>query len=189
LRSFLTRTEPPFDRVLLIESGSRRLVERAIETIYASREPGSVIDVVTCFAGSPAGLREESTVFRVADYRGPSGRARLFRDLHRLRHTAGGIVCSAEPVMTKWKWWAVARLPVKFFVVNENGDWFWIDRGHWRVIVHFVLFRAGLAGGDAVGSIGRFLAFPFMFIYLVAFAAWIHVRRIVRLWSRRESHG
>ena len=94
-----------------------------------------------------------------------------------------------EPIMTKWKWWAAVRLPVKVFVVNENCDWFWIDRAHWRTIVRFVSFRAGLAGGDAAGSIGRFLAFPFMLLYLLAFAAWVHLRRLVRIGLRRESHG
>jgi hypothetical protein len=32
--------------------------------------------------------------------------------------------------MTKWKWMLAARLPGKVFVVNENGDYFWLDHGH-----------------------------------------------------------
>ncbi len=157
--------------------------------LYSGRQPADVIDVVTCYDGSPAGLREGSAVFRVSDYRGRPGRRRLLTELGARSYTATGILCSAEPIMTKWKWWLAARLPVKVFVVNENCDWFWVDRAHWRTIQRFVLFRVGLSGGEAVGSLGRFLAFPFMLAYLIAFAAWIHARRLIRLWLHNQAHG
>jgi len=157
--------------------------------IYAGRAAGAVIDVVTCYPGSPAGLGDGSAVFRVSDYQGRAGRRRLLGELRSRGYSAGAIVCSAEPIMTKWKWWIAANLPVKILVINENCDWFPIDRAHWRTILRFVLFRAGLSGGDTIGSLGRFIAFPFMLLYLLAFAAWIHVRRLVRIWFRREAHG
>jgi hypothetical protein len=172
-----------------VESGSRPIVERAMQAICYARVPGAVIDIVTCYPGPPVGLSADSVVFPVSDYQGRNGRRRLLRELRSRGYTSAGIVCSDEPIMTKWKWWAAVRLPVKVFVVNENCDWFWIDRAHWRTIVRFVSFRAGLAGGDAAGSIGRFLAFPFMLLYLLAFAAWVHLRRLVRIGLRRESHG
>ena len=59
------------------------------------------------------------------------------------------------PIMTKWKWVLVQpRLPAKVFVINENGDYFWLDRGHSRAILHFALFRAGLTGSGAARTIG-----------------------------------
>ena len=189
MRRFLTSAQAPFTRVLLIESGSRHIVERAIQTICSKRAPGAVIDVVTCFPGAPAGLREDSAVFHVSDYQGRVGRTRLLRELRARGHTAIGMLCSAEPIMTKWKWWLAGRLPGKVFAINENCDWFWVDRARWRLIVRFGLFLAGLSGGDAVGSLGRFLAFPFVLLYLLAFAAWIHARRLVRIVFRREAHG
>jgi hypothetical protein len=70
------------------------------------------------------------------------------------------MICSGEPIMTKWKWALAVRLPVKVLVVNENGDFFWFDRANWRTVRRFVLFRAGLSGGDAVRTIGRILVFP-----------------------------
>ena len=32
--------------------------------------------------------------------------------------------------MAKWKWALALRLPAKVFVINENGDYFWLDRKH-----------------------------------------------------------
>ena len=29
--------------------------------------------------------------------------------------------------MTKWKWWLGAHLKSKIFILNENGDFFWLD--------------------------------------------------------------
>ena len=157
--------------------------------MLSGRAAGAVIDVVTCYPGSPAGLGDGSSVFRVSDYQGRQGRRRLLEALRLRGYTASAIVCSAEPILTKWKWWIAARLPVKVVVINENCDWFPIDRWHWRTLLRFFLFRAGLSGGDTVGSLGRFIAFPFMLLYLLAFAAWVHARRLVRIWFRREAHG
>ncbi len=85
--------------------------------------------------------------------------------------------------MTKWKWALVAQVPAKVFILNENGDYFWLDRGHWTNIRHFVLFRAGLAGAGAVRTIGRLLLFPFTLLYLIAFAAVVHAQAY---WRRKQ---
>ena len=63
--------------------------------------------------------------------------------------------------MTKWKWAIAAQLPGKLFIVNENVDWFWVDRGNWNTVRHFMLYRAGLSGAgrranaDAARSCSR----------------------------------
>ncbi len=82
--------------------------------------------------------------------------------------------------MTKWKWAIAAQLPAKVFVINENADWFWLDRGHWSAIRHFALFRAGLTGSGALRTMGRILLFPFTLLYLLLYASIIHLRRAVR---------
>ena len=55
------------------------------------------------------------------------------------------------------------------------------DRANWRTIRHFVLFRAGLTGGDAVRTISQVLLFPLTLAYLLVYAAAIHLRRKVRV--------
>ena len=96
----------------------------------------------------PQGFEARDTrVYRVADYRGRGGRAASSTANSRAnRYSLMGIVCSGEPLMTKWKWALALRIPAKVFVINENGDYFWLDRQHLEPIRQFVLLRAGLAG-------------------------------------------
>ena len=116
---------PAFKRVLLVESGSRDLLEGLIPGIYKSHKNVKV-DLVTCYAGQPDALREDARVFRVTDYGGASGRDRLLADLLAGgEYDVLGIICSAEPIMTKWKWWLAWKLDgAKPFALNENGDYF-----------------------------------------------------------------
>jgi len=82
--------------------------------------------------------------------------------------------------MTKWKWVLAARLPAKIFILNENGDYFWLDRGHLKHIRHFILFRAGLTGSGAIRTIARLVSFPFTLLYLILYAVTVHLRRKLR---------
>jgi hypothetical protein len=177
VRYFLRRRQPPVSRILLVESGSRRLIEQVLPGLRRTYGEGTPIDLATCFPGTPQGIGE---VYRVTDCRGRAGRRGLYRTLAANRYAILGIVCSAEPIMTKWKWALAARLPAKVFVVNENGDYFWLDRGHWRAILHFVLFRAGLTGSGAARTLGRLLVFPVTLLYLLLYAAAVHILRAWR---------
>ncbi len=164
-----------------MESGSRCLFEGLISGIRETWGEDTQVDLVTCYAGLPRGFDPERTrVFRVSDYRGGEGRRRLYRELAAGTYTILGMICSGEPIMTKWKWMLAARIPAKVFVLNENCDYFWLDRGHWAVMWHFALFRAGLAGAGAVRTIARFVLFPFMILYLVLYATVVHFRRALR---------
>ncbi|MBI1790083.1 MAG: hypothetical protein HYR60_21330 [Acidobacteria bacterium] len=166
-------------RILLVESGSRYLLEGLISGIRESYGERIFVDLVTCYPGLPAGFQPETTrVYRVTDYR--ENRSRLVDDLKTNRYSILGMICSAEPIMTKWKWLLAARLPVKVFVLNENGDYFWLDWGHWASIRHFVLYRAGLAGAGAVHTLARLILFPFTLLYLLLYAATVHFARFAR---------
>lgn len=180
MRYFLTRRIPDIRRVLLVESGSRQLFDRFIPNLFASLGDELRLDLVTCYAGEPEGFRpDRGKVYRVSDYQGAAGRSRLCSELAANNYSAIGIICSAEPIMTKWKWLLAARVPAKVFILNENGDYFWFDRSNWRIIVHFILFRAGLTGGEAVPTLARLFLFPLTLIYLLLYAAFVHLRRKV----------
>ncbi len=177
---FLRLSAPPSNRILLVESGSRHLAEGAIPKFRATFGVDILIDLVTCYAGLPAGLKpESSTVYRVHEYHGRAGRKRLYNELRARLPFTLAIICSGEPIMTKWKWSLALHLPSKVLVVNENSDFFWLDRSNWRIIRHIVLYRAGLSGADAAATIGRVLLFPFTLAYLLGYAAAIHLRRKV----------
>jgi hypothetical protein len=178
VRYFFSRLQPEATRILLIESGSRYLLEGLIPGIRSTYGNSIFVDLVTCYPGMPEGFDPgTTTVYRVTDYRGRAGRGRLYRELARNRYSIAGMICSAEPIMTKWKWSLAARLPAKFFVLNENGDYFWIDYGHWALIRHFILFRAGLAGAGAVRTLARLALFPLTLLFLLAYAAFAHLTR------------
>jgi hypothetical protein len=181
MRFFVSKQIPHFDRVVLVESGSRQLLEDLLPGLYGIYGPDMQLDLVTCYGGQPDHFRSaQGRVYRITDYPGPDGRVRLVNELRERNHSILGMICSDEPIMTKWKWMLAIRLRGKTFLLNENGDYFWFDRGNLGVIWHFMLYRAGLTGSSAVATLSRILLFPFTFLYLLLFAAFVHARRKVR---------
>jgi hypothetical protein len=180
MRHFFTRSIPEFSRVLLVESGSRELSENLLLILYRTY-PEMICDLVTCYAGVPKTFRSDhGAVYRVTDYPDSRARQRLYDELGKNRYVVVGIICSSEPIMTKWKWVLAARLPGKVFMLNENGDYFWIDHGHLPQIRYFILYRAGLTGSGAVRTLARLVLFPFSLLYLILYAAAVHLRRSLR---------
>ncbi len=72
MRYFFTIREPQVSRILLVESGSRGLLEGIIPGIRKTYGNKIFVDLVTCYSGLPEGFHPENTaVYRVTDYRGP----------------------------------------------------------------------------------------------------------------------
>ena len=139
------------------------------------------LDLVTCYGGLPSGYDPATEAFRVYDYPGKEGRKRLLHTLKKRDYAYVGIICSAEPIMLWWKWMLALRLPAKVFIVNENGDYFWVHRDNFESVSAFVRERSGLTGAGAVRTAGRLLAFPFALVYLLMYAFTVHARRRIRL--------
>jgi len=181
VRYFLTGRLPKVNSILLVESGSRGLVEGVIPGLRQTFGNEVFIDLVTCYSSLPNGFDPEHTrIYCVTEYRGRKARSRLYRELAANRYALTGIICSSEVVMNKWKWVLAARTPAKVFIINENGDYFWLDRKHLTAIRQFVLFRSGLAGVGAVRMLVRLLSFPFTLLFLLLYAATVHTRRALR---------
>jgi hypothetical protein len=83
--------------------------------------------------------------------------------------------------MTKWKWLIAWRIPAKLFILNENGDYFWVHRENAATMREFFLVRLGLSGAGAIRTIGRVLIFPFSVLFLLLYAFTAHAGRIVRM--------
>jgi hypothetical protein len=165
--------------VLLVESGSRGIFDRLIPLLDERYGDAMQLDLVTCFPGVPAKFHGQ--VYRVTEYRGPAERKRLYAELAARDYTVVGILCSNEPIMTKWKWMLAARLRAKIFVINENADFLWLDWSHWRHIARFVRFRLGLSGAQVIPTVARVLFFPVSLAYLLLFAGTVHLKRKVRM--------
>ncbi len=167
--------------MLLIESGSRYLLEDLIPGIIESHPELERLDLVTCFPGQPSTFDPaRGRIWRVGEYGGKQNRRRLYRELSAAGHNVVGIICSGEAIMTKWKVVLGWQTRGKVFVLNENGDYFWLDRENWSAIRHFILFRMGLSGAAAVTTIVRLLVFPVTLAYLLLFAAYVNLRRFAR---------
>jgi hypothetical protein len=193
LRWFFRRRIPELRRVLLVESGSRHLSAGFLRLVRKHWGDHIMVDLVTCYAGLPEDFPPElehhsetagTRVFRISAYPGRAGRKRLYDELRTLGYDTLGIICSGEPIMTRWKWAIAASVPAKTFVLNENGDFFWVDYSQRRIIAKFVLLRAGLAGPGAVRNVAALLVFPFTLVFLLAYAASAHLGRRLRLLVR-----
>lgn len=180
MRYFLSRREPPPTRVLLIESGSRSLIEGLLPHLRTSWACDMPIDLVTCYGGLSVGFGPETVVYRVTDYGAPDGHKELVRQLRARDYAYVGVICSGEPIMTKWKWLIALRVPAKVFIINENGDYFWVHREQARAIRQFSLVRLGLSGEGSIRTMGRLLIFPFSLLYLLMYAFAAHSGRTIR---------
>ena len=176
---------PEKSRILLVESGSRELLEKAIPTVrtfWDGKTPP--IDLFTCYSGVPEGIGDDGHIYRVADYPGPE-RKKLLRELKGRGYAVMGVVCSDEIILAKWKWLIMLGVPAKLLVINESGDCFWADRNNWSAIRQFVASRSGITGATVLRSILQTAALPVSFLGLVFFAAGAHtVRAFNRLTSR-----
>jgi hypothetical protein len=179
LRYFFRRYIPPFTRVLLVESGSRGSFDTLVPLLHQIHGETMELDLLTCHPTTPTGFR--GRVYRVEEYSSPVARRRLFRELASSQYTTLGILCSGEPIMTKWKWALVARLPAKVFVINEFAGFLYVDWGHVRNLAAFARVRLGLSGAAATPAVVRLLLFPFALLYLLLFAAIVHTKRRIRI--------
>ncbi len=178
LRYFFRRYGPPFTRVLLVESGSRSVFDRVVPRLFETHGEGMELDLVTCHAGTPAGFR--GRVYRVQDYSTSAARRGLYAELAARDFTVVGILCSNEPIMTKWKWMLAARLPAKILVINENADSLWLEGANWRPLAHMARVHWGLTGASVGPAIVRILLWPFSLAYLLLYAAVVHTKRRIR---------
>ena len=180
MKYVLSRRHPAGSRILFIESGSRSIAEAVLPGLASSWGANYQIDLVTCYGGLPAGFPPGGDIYRVGDYGTPERRQELVRELRGRDYAFAGIICSAEPLMTWWKWFLIFKLPAKVFIVNENADYFWMNRENASVLREFALVRMGMEGGGALRVFARLCAFPFAILYLLLYAVTAHARRALR---------
>src|SRR5512140_1126536 len=165
MRYFFRGRVPKTGRVLLIESGSRHILEKAYPRV-AALFPGATFALCTCFPGEPAPGGFES-VYRVSEREGAFAKLRLLA--HLVVHAAppvAAVISSTESVMSTWRAALFVLLPSKILVINEHADFFWFDWSNRKMIAKFLAARAGVDGFSALRTTCRVLAFPFVFLAL-----------------------
>jgi hypothetical protein len=190
MRWFLSRAVPAPARILVLESGPRAVAERLIPRLREVFGVQTPIDLVTCLPSDPVGLRpaEDSgnaRVWRVAHCPDRRSRWRLLREIRSRRYPVTAVLCANSPLMASWRTAALLLFPSKFLIVNENADFFWLDRGHWRNLLQLWMHRSGVFEESAVRAAARLAAFPFTLAFLLTYAAYVHAVRGARLAIRR----
>lgn len=186
MRWVLSSRVPPVTRILLVESGPRPVAEAVAPRLREVFGPNVAIDLLTCLPesqGEPAGLRDgpPHIVWRVTEHPDNDCRWRLLREIRNRRHEVCAILCADDGTMSPWRSAVLALLPAKFLIVNENADFFWLDRAHFSNLSQLALSRAGLLGDSAVRVAAHLLLFPFTLTYLLLYAGYVHTGRLIRM--------
>jgi hypothetical protein len=171
---------PPIGKILLVESGSRHLLERLIPNLRHVYGETLQIDLCTCFPAAPASLGEAGKIYRTAQFSTTDARNQLFVELQANGYQALGIICSAEPIMTRWKWMLAYQIGVRTFLINENADYVWFDRLHWKGLMAYASLRLGFEDSGAVRTLARIVLLPLSLIYLSLYALRVHALRALR---------
>ncbi len=179
MRWFLSGRVPNAARILLVESGSRHLLERAVAAM-SRHFPEAKFDLCTCFPGTLETVAVEK-VWRVNEARSAGAKLSLARAVVRTRPPIAALLFSGEPVMFNWKILLLALLPSKIIVINEHGDFFWLDRKNLKILRSFVGARLGVGGDAFLRAISQLLVFPFVLLYLVFYALVTYLARWTRL--------
>ena len=167
-------------RVLVVESGPRTLSERFLSHLY-SHHPAERVDLLTCFEGQPAALElDRGSITSVVPHQGFSARRALIRKLARSGYDVVAIFCTGQGIMARWKWAVALGVPAKVLIVNENADYFWLDSGNFRNMRAMLRQRLNWRMAASPSLIFELLAYPFVMLFLLAYAGWIHSRRLLR---------
>src|SRR5712672_1807681 len=127
MKYFFSGAGPAATRILLVESGSRRVMERAIAGMERGF-PGASLELCTCYPGTPAASAAFGKVWRVTDAPSFGAKWKMARTIAASQPPIAALLFSGEPVMFNWKMILLFLLPSKILLVNENGDFFWLDR-------------------------------------------------------------
>lgn len=181
MKYFFRRRIPEPERVLLVESGSRRILEKAYERMRALF-PQARFELCTCYPDVPAPGGFER-VFRVTDAPDTLGKLKMALAMRRARPPIAALLFTGEPILVSWKLLLMLLLPSKLLVVNENGDFFWLDWSNRHAMRQFLAARAGVDGSEVLRITCRVLSFPFVFLFLAGNALFAYLSRWLRLLS------
>lgn len=152
--------------------------EQAVGCLRMAFGAGIPIDVLGC---RRAPLLGADSYVDVSGSRTLSERLAVLRRVRRGGYSVAGVLSSGDSTMALWKCAAIAAVPAKFLVLNENVDFFWIDRAHWTNAIALLQQRSGLGGESTVRAIAWFAALPFAALFLLCYAVWVHAARAFRL--------
>ena len=183
MKYFFRQKIPVVHNVLFIESGSREVAHQAWEGVQRIF-PGARYHLLTCLPDPPS-VRFD-TVFRASKYPSWWSKLCLLFSIRRKGWQVMVILCTGERILWRWKIVALALVPAKVLVVNENADFFWLHWGNWRTLRQLLAVRWGvnlleMNLGGLCSTAFRALVFPFTLLFLLFIAASLYTHRWWRL--------
>ena len=188
MRHFLSGSSPAASRILLVESGSRRVLELAIAGVERGF-PGVALELCTCYPGLPVASTAFGKVWRVTDAPSYGPKLRMAREIAATQPPIAALMFTGEPIMFTWKMLLLVLLPSKILLVNENGDFFWLDRPNLSTLRQFLGARLGMNGEGLLRGLCRVVMFPLIFLFLLLSAGISYAMRWSRLlyWKLTDS--
>ena len=173
------KSRPPFRRVLLIESGSRPIADRFLQSVYQF-EGCSQVDVLTCFSTPPEAFQDQrGQVFFVTDPAIAGNRRQFLRALASVPYDIVAVLSTDSRILRNWKWAVSLLTRAKIVLIEENEDFFFLDYGYLRHIkVDFPRLRQEQI--THLRLAGEVLLMPLMISYLLLYAGQVHLRRLLR---------
>ncbi|HWP83950.1 MAG TPA: hypothetical protein VNN17_02065 [Terriglobia bacterium] len=169
---------PPARDILLVESGSPQAFRQGLVNIRQSF-PETRLQLLTCWP-EPA-QNVFSSIYRVQEYASRREKLALLFSLRKNPPDVLGILCSNDPIMYSWKLLATLVLPAKVLIINENGDFFWLDWQNRKALRRFLQSRWVIIRKEFLLTLLRGMVFPLTFLYLLLHAGWLYLRRWRRL--------
>lgn len=181
MRGIFSRRHPSFDRLLIVESGSRHITEELLPHFYEVQASRS-IDLLTCYPGAPENFDQtRGAVYSVQNQAVARSRRQFLRKIAGAPYTVVAIICEGTPILERWKWLIALRTPAKLLIVNEHAGYFFLD--YWHREIAKVLFsqRAGFRQRINFRLVAELVLVPFTILYLILYAAYVHARRFLRV--------
>ncbi|MCZ2156987.1 MAG: hypothetical protein LC114_24340 [Bryobacterales bacterium] len=171
MRCIFRNPSSEMNPVLLVESGPRELSLRFLPILRKVCGKSVGVDVFSCLpppeGNTALGIRD---FYRSQDFQKRTERTDLIRKLRANRYQVIVLLCANSPLLSRWKWVLALRLPAKVLIANENADCFWLDAAHWRPAKSMLAERFGLRGSGFLKLFAQLLLFPWVLLYLIAFA-------------------
>lgn len=182
---FFRTSDYRFRTGLFVQSGTVEVLRRCqprLREVFGD----CAMDLLTCYPQGTAEFQAFRRVWDVREFAGTREKLRLLTGL-RKKYDLLVVLASNETVMRRWRLVSLLLLaPRKAFAFNENGDGYWLDWPHRRLLWHHMVWRMDRAGLSVMrlvaGSLARVVLAPLVYLYLFSFLAATYARRGVRQW-------
>ena len=187
MRFLFSRRIPAIDRILVVESAPRAICEKFLQHVY-ERQPAERVDILTCYGSAPQNYdHQRGSVFLTQQAATSNARWELIRHFKAQSYSAVAIFCAGDTLMRNWKWAIAAKVPAKILIINENADFFWLDRKHWRNARALITHRTGFHGSGPLRVMQQMITLPFAIVFLAGYAAVVHAKRTLRSLSHTSA--